>query len=90
MREHPTNKEIHAAESLHVLTFSSKEELLLAESEGRFSMDDWDMIERKAKIICLGDRDATVEEEEKKKPLQEELLSVVAEKVRRYESWKSR
>jgi exosome complex component RRP46 len=87
IQEHPTIKDINAAKSIHVLTFSSKGELLLAESEGRFSMNEWDMIEEKAKIICLGDADAMVDEE-KEENLQEELRSVVREKVKKDERWK--
>ena len=87
-QKHPTVPEIMAAKSLHVLTFSSLDELLLAESEGRFSMDDWDLIEEKARIICLGDADGMVDEEEKEKPLQEEMRSLVEETVRRDERWK--
>jgi exosome complex component RRP46 len=86
-REHPSIKDISAAKSIHVLTFSSKSELLLAESEGRFNMDEWDMIEEKGKIICLGNADAVVEEE-KEKNFQEKLRSVVWEKVKKDERWK--
>lgn len=62
---------------------------MLAESEGRFSMDDWDVIEEKARITCLGDADAMVEEEEEGKTLQQEMRSVIEEKVRRDERWKN-
>lgn len=62
---------------------------MLAESEGRFSMDDWDVIEKKARITCLGDADAMVEEEEKGKTLQQEMRSVIEEKVRRDERWEN-
>ncbi len=90
IREHPTINDINAAKSLHVLTFSSKEELLLVESEGRFSMDAWDMIEEKAKTVCLGDADAMmVEKDEKGNSLQQELRSVIEEKVKRDERWKN-
>jgi exosome complex component RRP46 len=86
-REHPTIKDISAARSIHVLTFNSKSELLLAESEGRFSMDEWGMIEEKAKTICLGNADAMVEEEQEDN-LQEKLRSVVWKKVKKDEHWK--
>lgn len=81
-RNHPTIEELNAARSLHVLTFSSKDELLLAESEGKFSLDDWDAIEEKARIICLGDLDTMIEkEDEDDKSLQHQMRSVVEEKV---------
>lgn len=57
VREHPTIEEIKTAKSVHVFTFSSKHELLLAESEGRFGMDEWKWAEDRAKYICLGDGD---------------------------------
>ena len=87
-RDHPTIAELNAAKSLHVLTFSSKDELLLAESEGRFSMDDWDAIEEKAKIICLGGPDAMIEKEGDKS-LQQHMRSVIAEKVAVDECWRN-
>ncbi len=80
-RDHPTIEELNAAKSLHVLTFSSKDELLLAESEGQFSMEDWNAIEEKAKILCLGNPDAMIEKEEDK-PLQQHMKSIVEERVK--------
>jgi exosome complex component RRP46 len=88
-REHPSIREINTAKSLHVLTFSSKDELLLVESEGRFSMDEWDEIEEKAKIICLGDADAMVEDDDKGKSLQDGVRSVIEEKARQDARWKN-
>lgn len=79
-RNHPTIEELNTAKSLHVLAFSSKDELLLAESEGRFSMDNWNAIEQKARIICLGNPDAMIEKEEDKS-LQQHMRSVIEEKV---------
>jgi exosome complex component RRP46 len=89
LHEHPTIKDIEMAKSFHVLTFSSKNELLLAESEGRFSMNDWELIERRAQAMCLGDADIMVEEEESKEGIQQQLRSVVEEKVRWNERWKN-
>ena len=89
-RERPSIKEIGMATSLHVLTYSSKDEILLVESEGRFSMDVWDDIEDKAKIICLGNADAMVDEQEEQKSLQEGLKSAVEKKVRENAGWKNR
>lgn len=88
-REHPTIKEINEAQSIHVIAFSSKHDLLLAESEGRFNMEDWDMIENMARIICLGDTNAMVDGDEKEEALQQLLRSVVGEKVARDERWKN-
>jgi exosome complex component RRP46 len=67
--QYPTIREIHQATSLHVLAFTSHGELLVAESEGDFSIDDWDLIFEKASRICCGvgeavDVDAMLDEGE--------------------------
>ncbi|KAJ5989016.1 hypothetical protein N7481_004226 [Penicillium waksmanii] len=41
-----------AAASLHVLAFSSKNHLLLNESEGRFDFDTWEQVRDRALSIC--------------------------------------
>jgi exosome complex component RRP46 len=90
-REHPTIKEINVAKSLHVLSFSSKQELLLAASEGRFTIDEWEVIEEKARIICLGDADTMADDDDEvQKSVQDGLKSTIEEKVRRDERWKNR
>lgn len=52
----PTPKELQAAQSVHVLAFTSHDELLLAESEGDFTVKDWDDIYETAKGICCKPR----------------------------------
>jgi len=88
-REHPTIREATAAKSIHVLCFSSNGELLLVESEGMFSMEEWEVIEEKARGACLGDDDAMAEDEDRAKTLQHGMRAVVEEKVRRAERWKT-
>jgi exosome complex component RRP46 len=41
-----------AAASLHVLAFTSKNHLLLSESEGRFDFDTWEQVRERALSIC--------------------------------------
>jgi exosome complex component RRP46 len=48
----PSPREIEAAQSVHVLAFMSHDELLLAESEGNFSVKEWDGVYETAKEIC--------------------------------------
>ncbi|KAK0618475.1 hypothetical protein B0T17DRAFT_592246 [Bombardia bombarda] len=48
----PSAREIEAAQSVHVLAFTSHDELLLAESEGDFSVKEWDDVYETAKKIC--------------------------------------
>ncbi|KAM7205786.1 exosome complex component RRP46 [Naviculisporaceae sp. PSN 640] len=48
----PTPRELQAAQSVHVLAFTSHDELLLAESEGDFTVKEWDGIYEAAQAIC--------------------------------------
>jgi exosome complex component RRP46 len=48
----PNLLEFQSADSVHVLAFTSRGQLLVAESEGRFSMEDWDEVYRVGKEIC--------------------------------------
>ena len=56
----PTPKQIEEATSIHAITFSSHGDLLMAESEGAFDMDEWEAIAEEASRACrggLGDSD---------------------------------
>lgn len=48
----PSPQQTGQARSVHVLAFTSHEELLLAESEGDFTMDEWDHVYAKSRITC--------------------------------------
>ncbi|KAJ4419875.1 exosome non-catalytic core subunit rrp46 [Gnomoniopsis sp. IMI 355080] len=48
----PSPRQTEQARSVHVLAFTSHEELLLAESEGDFTMDEWNQVYAKSRIIC--------------------------------------
>ena len=48
----PTLQEFQAASSVHVLAFTSHGQLLAAESEGAFTLQDWDEIYEVAKGLC--------------------------------------
>ncbi|GAB1310095.1 exosome non-catalytic core subunit rrp46 [Madurella fahalii] len=50
----PSPREIETAQSVHVLAFTSQDELLLAESEGDFTVKEWDNVYETAKRICCG------------------------------------
>ncbi|EDN99980.1 hypothetical protein SS1G_02839 [Sclerotinia sclerotiorum 1980 UF-70] len=50
--ENPTPLECQDAASIHVLAFTSHGELLVAESEGSFDMDEWDEIYEHGKGLC--------------------------------------
>ena len=48
----PNISESQTADSFHVLAFTSQGELLIAQSEGSFLMEDWDEICRVGKGFC--------------------------------------
>lgn len=49
---HPSPRQTEKSRSIHVLAFTSHEELLLAQSEGDFSMNEWDEVYQTARLIC--------------------------------------
>ena len=48
----PTAVEADRARSLHVLGFTSQDELLLSESQGSFSADEWNKILELGQRVC--------------------------------------
>lgn len=50
----PTLIQIQEAKSVHVFAFSSFRELLIAESEGDFSMGEWEQLYEFAEQLCCG------------------------------------
>jgi exosome complex component RRP46 len=63
----PTAREIEQSESFHVLAFTSNNELILAESEGGFTMNEWDDLYSAAYGQCcttatIDDADIPMEE----------------------------
>lgn len=48
----PSPRQVEQARSVHVLAFTSHEELLLVESEGDFSMNEWDLVYDTIRSIC--------------------------------------
>lgn len=50
----PTEKEVAAASSLHVFAWSSRGELVLAESEGAFEVEQWEEAAEAARRRCIG------------------------------------
>lgn len=51
----PTLLESQAASSVHVMAFTSHGDLLVAESEGDFTLKDWEAVHDAAKTICCDD-----------------------------------
>ncbi|RFU74747.1 hypothetical protein TARUN_7476 [Trichoderma arundinaceum] len=54
----PTPAEIGQARSVHVLGFTADRDLLLAESEGSFSVDEWATVLETAEKVCCRSQDA--------------------------------
>ena len=50
----PSPRQADKSRSVHVLAFTSHGELLLAESEGDFTMNEWDGVYEAAREICCG------------------------------------
>jgi exosome complex component RRP46 len=48
----PTLLQSQSSNSVHVLAFSSHGDLLVAESEGAFTMDDWEAVYEAGKAMC--------------------------------------
>jgi exosome complex component RRP46 len=50
----PGVKDLQKTTSLHVFGFSAVGELVLVESEGVFTFDEWERLEARARTVCLG------------------------------------
>jgi len=59
----PTLIQSQNADSIHVLAFTSHGDLLVAESEGSFTMDDWDKVYAAAKAACFDDSEQAEDQE---------------------------
>lgn len=99
-REHsilrnPTLAELQTASSIHVLGFTSHGELLVAESEGSFAIDEWDRVYGVAKRLCCDDVETASDDGAMQDEISDEngseaafLKSVVKEKVEAELYWK--
>ena len=54
IKQNPTALEYDSASSNHVLAFTNHGDLLLAESEGSFTLEDWDRTYEKGRQLCCG------------------------------------
>jgi exosome complex component RRP46 len=50
----PGVRDVKTARSLHVVGFSSSGEVVLVESEGTFTFEEWERVEALARTTCLG------------------------------------
>jgi exosome complex component RRP46 len=89
----PSVNDAKAAESLHVLAFSSKGHLLLNESEGSFDFDTWDRVHERAHAIChgtktvAGDGDVPMAEGTDAQTLESFVRETVEDKIYKDYAW---
>ena len=88
-----STKALMKAASVHVLAFSSQGDLLLAESEGSFDIDQWEKVYAEAKSICYKDRtaggDDAMEQDDKAQNLQSFMEDALEERVQKARNWKA-
>ncbi|CAG8950335.1 hypothetical protein HYFRA_00006828 [Hymenoscyphus fraxineus] len=49
---HPSLKEFEGASSVHIMAFTSHGELLVVESQGTFTLEDWEEVFETGKALC--------------------------------------
>ncbi|KAM3086598.1 exosome non-catalytic core subunit rrp46 [Clarireedia jacksonii] len=88
--ENPTPLQCQDATSIHIFAFTSHGDLLVAESEGPFELDDWEEVFDHAKRLCCDGKsgDDDVMEEDKGSNLMMFVKSAVQEKVANDLHWK--
>jgi exosome complex component RRP46 len=87
----PTLIQSQVADSLHVLAFTSQGDLLVAESEGSFTIGDWDEIYEAGKAICCHETKIAEDHEmadEKDGGMQMFVKSILQAKVAADLHWK--
>ena len=90
----PTLKQLQTATSVHVFAFSSRGDLVLVESEGKFSFHAWEEAANEAMHRCRGNEnkednvgDINMDTEDHTN-LENFLKSIVEQKVRKDQAWK--
>lgn len=83
---------------MHALAFSSHSELICAESEGAFNMDQWKAVHERARQLCLslaarGSEDVQMSDAETQNgqaSLQDELRYVLEQRRDHENRWKEK
>ena len=91
---YPSSDSLKAASSIHVFAFSSHGELLLVESEGKFSIETWEESYRQARLVCRGEEehgdengDVSMDSKEDTN-LEDVLREALQRKVAKEQKWK--
>ena len=87
-------QQIKVASSIHVLAFSSRGNLLVVESEGDFTIDTWEEVHQRAKLICHGEGGDESESEDVSmdsdgvSKLENVLIEAIETKIAEEQKWK--
>ncbi len=90
----PLMQQIKVASSIHVLAFSSRGSLLVVESEGDFTIDTWEEVHQRAKLICHGEEGDESESEDVSmdsdgvSKLENVLKEAIEAKIAKEQKWK--
>lgn len=89
----PTARQIEQSQSFHVLAFTSQDELILAESEGTFTLKEWNDVYRAAHDQCctttaIGDTDTLMDEGPASADLKRFIRSTIEQKTASDLYWK--
>ncbi|KAI1368713.1 hypothetical protein F5Y08DRAFT_227288 [Xylaria arbuscula] len=89
----PTARQVEQSKSFHVLAFTSQNELILAESEGAFTLKEWDDIYGAAYRKCcttasIGDTDTLMDEGTTGADLKRFTRSIIEQKTASDLHWK--
>ncbi|KAF4631075.1 hypothetical protein G7Y89_g7055 [Cudoniella acicularis] len=91
----PSLTQFQSADSVHVLAFTSHGELLVAESEGKFTLEDWDEVYETGKTLFYNEQDAINDDamqgvglDEKKGDMMMFVKSILEQKVKNDLHWK--
>jgi exosome complex component RRP46 len=92
IQSYPTPTAILESSSIHVFSFSSSGDPLLAESEGEFSIDEWDKVFNLAQELCCGHvegkNDGMMEIDGGRQSTQSFLVDTISKKVEIDLKWK--
>lgn len=92
--ENPTISKMQRATSIHAFAFTPRGDMLIAESEGTFTMEEWENAYEHAQRICCGvgnrvDIDGMLDEGEDNGGMAQFVRSTIQEKVTFDLQWKT-
>ena len=95
LQRDPSTKQCQDADSVHVLAFSSKGDLLLVESEGEFNLNIWERVYAEAIQLCRGnskqeDTNDISMISEPENDMESFVRNVVGDKIAKDQQWKER